>query len=151
LDDLGLPSAAAIRAATNRPHITLLAAGRIDPAVDDDLAGFATRFPLSCVIGAPLVFGAGRFTLTRMVVTSAELLALHADVYRRALPHVVDAPFAHSSPDQWVPHITVGRRFTAAQVGEALSLSDLTSEITARVVGLRRWDGDQRLEHLMVG
>ena len=41
----GIPSAAAIRSSTNRPHITLLAAGRIAPAVDRELAALADRFP----------------------------------------------------------------------------------------------------------
>lgn len=150
LDEAGIPSAAAIRSSTNRPHITLLAAGRIAPALDDELAELADRFPIHCEIGAPLIFGTGRFTLTRMIVGSAQLLALHADVYERCLPHLSAEPFQHSTPGQWVPHVTLGRRLTSVQVGEALGVREVTvPELIGQVVGLRRWDGDQREEHLM--
>lgn len=152
LDEAGIPSAAAIRSSTNRPHITLLAAGRISPAVDRELASLADRFPIPCVIGAPLVFGTGRFTLTRMVVSSAQLLATQADVYERCLPHLSAEPFPHSAPGQWVPHVTLGRRLTSAQVGESLGVREVTTpEIAGDLIGLRRWDGDQREEHLMTG
>lgn len=152
LDEAGIPSAAAIRSSTNRPHITLLAAGRIAPGVDGELAKLADRFPMTCEIGAPLVFGAGRFTLTRMVVASAQLLALQADVYQRCLPHLSGGPFPHTAPGQWVPHVTLGRRLTSVQVGEALGAHEVTfPELVGQVVGLRRWDGDQRAEYLMTG
>ena len=152
LHEAGIPSAAAIRSSTNRPHITLLAAGRIAPAVDRELAALADRFPIPCVIGAPLVFGTGRFTLTRMAVSSAQLLALQADVYERCLPHLSAEPFPHSAPGQWVPHVTLGRRLTSAQVGGSLDLREMTApEIVGELIGLRRWDGDQREEHLMTG
>ncbi len=150
LDDAGLPSAASIRASTNRPHITLIAASQISPEVDDELRELSTEFPIPCVIGAPLVFGAGKLTLTRMIVPSAQLLAVHHAVYRRCLPHVATEPFPHSEPGHWTPHATLGRRFTPAQVGQALAVLDACPDITAQVVGLRRWDGDQHLEHLMV-
>jgi len=152
LDDVGLPSAAAIRAATNRPHITLLAARQIDPSVDKELVGLAGELPIPCVIGSPLVFGAGRFTLTRMIVPSAHLLEVQAEVHRRCLPYVSGEPFAHSAPGQWAPHTTLGRRFTPVQVGQALGVIEATApDITAQVAGLRRWDGDQREEHLLIG
>lgn len=150
LGEAGIPSAAAIRSSTNRPHVTLLAAGRIDPAVDGELMELSDRLPIRCVIGAPLVFGTGRFTLTRMVVASAHLLALHADVYERCLPHLSAEPFPHSAPGQWVPHVTLGRRLMSVQVGEALGVREVTvPELVGHVVGLRRWDGDQRAEYLM--
>ena len=97
LHEAGIPSAAAIRSSTNRPHITLLAAGRIAPAVDREPAALADRFPIPCVIGAPLVFGTGRFTLTRWPSVGATA-ALQADVYERCLPHLSAEPFPHSAP-----------------------------------------------------
>lgn len=150
LDEAGIPSAAAIRSSTNRPHVTLLAAGQIASAVDGEISLLTDRLPIDCVIGAPLVFGTGRFTLTRMVVASTELLALQAEVYERCLRHLSAEPFPHSAPGQWVPHVTLGRRLTSVQVGQALGLAEVAaSEVVGRVIGLRRWDGDQREEHLM--
>lgn len=152
LDEAGLPSAATVRSGTNRPHITLVAAPGIDAALDEALADLFAGLPIPCVIGAPLVFGAGRFTLTRMIVPSARLMELQAQVYRRFLPHASAEAFAHSAPGHWTPHVTLGRRLTAAQVGQALAVREATiPDIASQAVGLRRWDGDQRVEHLLFG
>ncbi|SBS75953.1 conserved hypothetical protein [uncultured Mycobacterium sp.] len=132
----------------NRPHITLIAAERIDPEVDQVLTELADRFPVPAVIGAPLVFGGGRLTLARLVVPTGRLLALHENVYDLCRPFVPNV-FTHCAPGQWTPHVTLGRRFTPAQVGEALSVDGITADIRASIVGLRRWDGDARREYLI--
>jgi 2'-5' RNA ligase superfamily len=151
LADAGLPSRLQVKSATNRPHVTLLAADRISPDVDDVLRELRAWFPLPCTVGAPLVFGGGRLTLARLVVPSAQLLSLHQEVYRRCVPHVSTEPFAHSAPGNWTPHATLGRRFTPAQVGEALGVVDgVARDIAAQVVGLRRWDGDERVERVLI-
>ncbi len=175
LDEAGLPSQVQVHSPTNRPHVTLLAARRIRPEVDDLLRGLADRFPLRCPVGAPLVFGGRRLTLARLIVPSAPLLALHEEVYRRGLPYVEGEPYAHCRPGQWTPHATLGRRMTAEQVGLAMALvtGEVTREVTgetegridgevdgqvggqadlpAQAVGLRRWDSDERVDHLLVG
>ena len=53
LADVGLPSQVHVKSATNRPHITLVAAQRISPDVDESIRDLASRLPLECVIGAP--------------------------------------------------------------------------------------------------
>ena len=152
LDDAGLPSQLRVQSATNRPHVTLLAAGRIPADVDAGLMQLRARFPLPVVVGAPLIFGGGKLTLARLVVASAELLALHRDVVDRCLPHLPQEPYAHSAPGHWTPHVTLGRRFTPEQVAQALAVIDgLSADIDAQAVGLRRWDGDQRVEQVLIG
>ena len=152
LADAGLPSQLRVKSATNRPHVTLVAAQRISPDVDESLRGLASRCPLDCVIGATLVFGGPRLTLARLVVPSAPLLVLHAEVYRLTLPHVTGEPYAHCTPGHWTPHVTVGRRYTVDEIGPALAVVNGSSrDRTARVVGLRRWDSDERVDHLLVG
>ena len=152
LADVGLPSQVHVKSATNRPHITLVAARRIRPDVDESMRALASRLPLDCVIGATLVFGGPRLTLTRLIVPSPALLGLHAEVYRFSLPHVTGEPFAHCAPGHWTPHVTLGRRFTAAEIGPALAVVDRCGgDLAARVVGLRRWDSDERSDHLLVG
>lgn len=147
----GLPSQGRVTAPTNRPHVTLTVADVIDPAVDALLAPLADRLPLPCVLGAPLVFGGGRLTLARLVVPSAELLGLHAEVHRRSLPHLRPGAAAHSAPGRWTPHATLCRRITAAELGEAFRVvGAITGDIDARAVGLRRWDGTRRVEHHLV-
>jgi hypothetical protein len=148
LDDAGLPSQLRVKSATNRPHITLLAAERIAADVDADLMQLRPRFPLPVVVGAPLVFGGGKLTLARLVVASADLLDLHRDVVELCLPHLPQEPYSHSAPGHWTPHVTLGRRFTPEQVAQALIVIDgLSADIDAQVVGLRRWDGDVKREY----
>ena len=150
LADAGLPSQMKVTSDTNRPHITLIAAQRIAPDVDGALTELADSFPLDVTLGAPVVFGAGsRLTLARLVVASAELFALHEQVYARSLPFAPNL-FAHSQPGQWTPHVTLGRRFTPAQIGDALAAVRLTTDIAAAMTGLRRWDGDARTEHSLI-
>lgn len=152
LADADLPSQVQVKSATNRPHVTLVAASRISGDGDDALRELASRFPLDCVIGAPLVFGGPRLTLARLIVPSAALLDLHAEVYRRSLPHIDGEPFGHCEPGHWTAHATLGRRYTAEQIGPALDVvNDSSGDIAARLVGLRRWDSDARVDHLLVG
>jgi hypothetical protein len=152
LADAGLPSQMRVTSATNRPHVTLVAAQRIEAGVDDVLRDLAGELPLPAVIGAPLVFGGPRHTLARLVVPSAALLDLHAAVYRLALPSLARDPYPHCAPGQWTPHVTLGRRYTAGEIGPALTVVDgHDGETAAGLVGLRRWDSDARVEHLLVG
>lgn len=152
LEDAGLPSQIRVSSPTNRPHVTLVAAQRISPAADEPLRGLHDLLPLPCVVGAPLVFGGPRLTLARLIVPSADLLGLHDEVYRRVRAHLTGDAFAHCRPGQWTPHATLGRRFTDAQIGPALAVvNGACGDLDALIVGLRRWDSDERVDHLLVG
>ena len=152
LADAGLPSQLQVKSDTNRPHITLIVAARIGPGVDEPLRTLAGRLPFDCVVGAPLVFGGRRHSLARLIVPSAELLAVHAEVFRIAAPHLTGEPFGHCRPGHWTPHATLGRRYTEAEIGPALGVvDDGRADIAARIVGLRRWDSDERVDHLLIG
>lgn len=153
LADAGLPSQLQVTSPTNRPHVTLLAADRIGAAVDGPVRSLAPRLPLTCVLGAAVVFAGPRRTLARLVVASAALLELHDQVYRSCLPHLDGEPFAHCRPGRWTPHATLGRRFTADDVGAvfARAQSALEPDLEVRAVGVRRWDGHNRVDHLLIG
>lgn len=152
LDEAGLPSQAHVKSPTNRPHITLIAARRIGPGVDDVLRGLAGRLPVTAVVGAPLVFGGSRHALARLIVPSAELLDLHAEIYRLCLPHVIGEPFDHCRPGHWTAHVTLGRRFTAGEVGDAMAVvNGHGNDLVGTVAGLRRWDSHLRVDHVLVG
>ena len=152
LADAGLPSQVRVKSATNRPHITLVAAPRISADADEGLRGLAARLPLDCVVGAPLVFSGPRLSLARLIVPSSELLDVHAEVYRLTLPHITGDPYPHCSPGRWTPHATLGRRYTADEIGPALAVvNGCGGDLAARVVGLRRWDSDERADHMLVG
>lgn len=147
----GLPSQARVTAPSNRPHVTLVVADSIAAAGDDELTALADLLPLDCVIGAPLLFGAGRFTLARLIVPSADLLDLQAQVHDICLPHMSPGPAPHTVPGRWTPHATLARRVDAAQLGGAVDvIPEFGTDVVGRFVALRRWDGDQRVEHHLI-
>ncbi|MCX2963989.1 2'-5' RNA ligase family protein [Gordonia aquimaris] len=155
LADAGLPSAACIRASTNRPHVTLIAAGHIDGGVDDALGACAKDLPLPCRIGAPVLFGHGtRRTLARVVVPSAALLALHRRVCDIATPFLGDnGAFAHAAPGDWTPHITLARRVDTTQLAAVLDVLDAVGSLedSGSFTTVRRWDPDNRRDHIVAG
>lgn len=143
LREAGIPS----QAPASRPHVTLTVAERIDPEVDTLLASLKDRFPLRCVVGAPLLFGRSQLILTRLIVPTADLLAVHADVHRLSMPHLQPGPMANSLPGQWTGHTTLARRVSGHQLGRALRIAGRPSEIKGSFVGLRRWDGSAKREY----
>ena len=127
----------------HRPHLTLYAGDRVPDEAETALPSVLTGLDLVLRIGAPLVFGrSGRFILVRLVVPSMELLGLQCRVAQvcAADPH---GPFGTG---RWSPHVTLARRMTGAQVGQALDLlsRESASETDARVTRCRRWDGRAR-------
>lgn len=143
LSDAGLRSPAP----TSRPHVTMVVADRISPDVDGLLIGVTERLPLPCVIGAPLVLGGSAFTLVRLVIPTIELLALQRHVYKVCAPHLMPGPAANTLPGQWTPHVTLARRVDPSQLPRVLTIRRVTHDINARLEGLRRWNGDERVEH----
>jgi hypothetical protein len=141
-DDL---AAASIKPPPGRPHVTVIAARRIDAAVDDLLPAIARRLPLSCAVGAPVLFGQHSFVLTRLIVPSAELLELHAETHRLSGPYLT--PLANTVPGQWTAHVTVARRVAGLALDHALRIASTPVQIEGRLAGLRRWDGDERVEY----
>lgn len=142
----GIPS----QAPASRPHATLLVADRIAAEVDEQLTPVSRRLPLACVIGAPLVFGRAKTVLARLLVPTAELLAVHAEVYRVCSPHLAPpGPAANSTPGRWTAHVTLARRVGGVQLGRAVRIAGKPPEIDAVITGVRRWEGDKKAEHLI--
>jgi 2'-5' RNA ligase len=129
----GLSSMAAHRAVSNRPHITVLVRPTLDPVTFSDAIA---RLPIPLTLGDPIVFRHGsRAVLARCVVPSDDLLAFHEEIHRIAPPGE-DAP--HTTPGNWVPHVTLVRRLEVASLPDALAL--LGGDLSGMAVGLRRWD-----------
>jgi 2'-5' RNA ligase len=151
LADADLPSQGNIRSTSNRPHVTLLAADSIDPAVDASLVALAETIGMTVDIGALLVFRGRRATAARLVVPSLSLLQLHQRIFDLAAPHLDTDPLPHVTPGSWTPHITLARRLGDQQIAEVVTaLHDSPDPFTATVAGLRRWNGDTREEfHLL--
>ncbi len=144
----GVPSQAGHTAPSNRPHVTLTVATQMDDAVDVALEALLDRLPLPCVLGAPMLFGGGRtVTLVRLVVPSADLLALHAGVHAACLPHMPNGVLPHADPGRWTPHVTLGRRIPPDLVPLALAIPDIARDIEGEITALRHWDGNAKQEH----
>jgi hypothetical protein len=141
----GIPS----QAPASRPHVTLVVADRIAPDVDAVLMPVAQRLPLQCAVGASVLFGRSNAVLARLIVPTADLLAVHAEVHRVSGPHVVPGPMPNSLPGHWTAHVTLARRVGGAQLGRALRVAGRPSEIAGSIAGLRRWDGNKKVEHLI--
>lgn len=148
LAQAGIRSLAAHSAGSNRPHVTVSVSDELTGDVDAALRPVLDRLPLRCVLGAPLLFGAGRaVTLVRLVVPSAELLDLHAEVHRICLPYMSKGSLPHSVPGQWTPHVTLARRVPSDRLPAALALPAVTRDLAATAVGLRHWDGNAKIVH----
>lgn len=141
----GIPS----QAPASRPHVTMVVADHIAADVDALLSPVSKRLPLACSVGAPVLFGRAKVVFTRLVVPTSELLALHAEVHRLCLPHLAPGPMSNNLPGQWTAHVTMARRVGGAQLGRALRIAGRPAQIDGRFAGLRRWDGDKRVEHMI--
>ena len=129
-----LPSLASHTAASNAPHVTLVAGERLDPAeLPTDTFDL---LPLPLRFGAVAVFPAARdrFVLVRTVAVTAELIALHARVAAASA-----GPVPTSLPGAWTPHVTLARRLTSDQVALALPL--LATPDDGTLAAARFWDG----------
>ena len=144
---VGIRSQAAHRSPSNRPHITLTVAERMDDTVDAALLPVLARLPLDCRIGARMLFGSRAITLVRLVVPSVQLLALHAEVHRICLAQTPDGPLVHAEPGAWTPHVTLARRLSPEVLPQALALPQVSHEIPGRITGLRHWDGNTKVVH----
>lgn len=149
LADAGLPSQAQHPSPANRPHVTLTVAQRIEPAVDAALRESAGRLPLDCRIGAPMIFGRTTLSLVRLIVPAAGLLQLHESVDGICLPYLSPTPFPHARPGEWTPHVTLARRLAPSDLAAALEVIGL-DDAAGTFAGLRRWDGDARVDTLIV-
>lgn len=143
--EAGIDSQARVRAESNRPHITLFVARAVPLDVEPDLRPVTADIELDLRLGGFVVFGGRHATLARLVVPTAALLDLQAQVFE-ALSACPGVP-AHIRPGEWTPHVTLARRVPASQVGAAIVAAHPAGrDLTGRSAGVRRWDGDAKHE-----
>lgn len=149
LTDAALPSQGDLATPTNRPHLTLVAANRID-AGRVDLTAIAMRLPIPLVVGPPLVLGGGsRLVLARSVAPSTELVSIQA-LASRLSAALCEGRSPTSLPGRWTPHTTLARRMSAADLTAALTALSF-GVIEAQAISVRYWNGDDRSEQIMAG
>ncbi|MGE2713849.1 2'-5' RNA ligase family protein [Mycolicibacterium litorale] len=147
LSAAGIRSQSANRSPSNRPHVTLTVAEDMAGGVDDALRPLLGMLPMDGLIGAPMLFGARTLVLVRLLVPSVPLLEFHREVDRLCRPHIVGAPLPHTAPGQWTPHVTLARRVPPDQLPAAMAVRGLGADLRCRIVGLRHWDGNNRVEY----
>jgi hypothetical protein len=144
LQAAGLPSQGRHTGASNRPHLTLALSAAAPEPVRARLAAIAAALPVPATVGAVLVFGRRQFILSRLLVPDPALLTLQRQVVQ-ALDEPVDRHGTFGA-GAWLPHVTLGRRFTAAQVAAALAVIHATA-VPGTLNRLRLWDMSAHEEH----
>lgn len=156
LIDAGLPSSGRHAGASNRPHITLVAAPSLAPRTLPDLdervaaavAGMGEILDQALETAGLLIFGPprGTYVLCRQIIPTRELLELQRLVHESVQPVPGQSP--QTFPDLWTPHLTLGRKLTGHQLARALPVLP-RRQVRGRAAGLRRWDSTARTVRLL--
>ena len=122
-----------VKSPTNRPHVTLLARAADRPEDVDDVAARAGS--AAAAMRGRRTRGVRRspLTLARLIVPSAELLELHAEILRISLPHLAPGAAPNTVAGQWTPHTTLARRVEPSQLAQALMIRKTTRDIRRQV------------------
>ncbi|MFD6894774.1 2'-5' RNA ligase family protein [Rhodococcus sp. NPDC060086] len=145
----GIDSQARVRTESNRPHITLFVAESIPREAEEAARAAVSGVEVPVQLGGVVLFGGRHATVGRLVVPSAALLELHAQVFS-ALAQCPGIP-AHIRPGEWTPHVTLARRVPADRIGAAAIAAHVTPGDPAGTADrIRRWDGTAKQEWLLV-
>ncbi|MFD6281053.1 2'-5' RNA ligase family protein [Streptomyces sp. NPDC060209] len=137
LADEGLPSQAAHRHPTNRPHLTLVSADTLPAEIRGRLRQAFAGLPVPLRLDGLVRFSGRMQVLAWAVRPDDVLLHLHETVWRivREAPQS-GRPNSHLAPARWAPHITLGRgRDTAWDVPDN-RLLPATADASAVATGL---------------
>jgi hypothetical protein len=143
LDAAGFEALSRHHSPSNRPHVTVASVVRLpDGAVPRLAALLARSLPVEVRLGPPLVLGPGPRVLARSLVPDGALVRLHAEAaLTLGVPR--DSRYA---PGRWVPHLSLARRLTDAEVGNALDVLADDEGTPVRFTRGRLWDGNARAE-----
>ncbi|WP_049822571.1 2'-5' RNA ligase family protein [Arthrobacter sp. H41] len=143
LEDLDLPNQSRHASSSNSPHLTLLAAARIDAGHDAGLASAVQGLPYALATAGLLVFPTKhKYVLARQVVPSPEMIRLHQRIWS---VHAAADPAPNTAPGRWTPHITLARGLSAEQLGQAVAAVARRELPPLSAVAARRWDGGAKV------
>ncbi|THJ68636.1 2'-5' RNA ligase family protein [Arthrobacter echini] len=145
LERAGLPNLSNHGSGSNAPHITLVAASRIDDRYDEELAAASQGAPFEIATAGFIVFPTRRkFVLARQVVASTALGGLHSRIWSALDGLAGSVPL--TVRESWTPHITLAHSLTSDQLAAAF---DVLRERKPERLGagpVRRWDShDKRI------
>ncbi|HEX5405061.1 MAG TPA: 2'-5' RNA ligase family protein [Pseudonocardiaceae bacterium] len=132
LEQAGVPSPAT-GAGHHRPHVSFALGSAIPAAARRDLAVDLARLAMPRLWLYTLgTFPTAENVLFLGAVTDAELLAVHVAVHDTLAGRVRD-PWAYFLPGAWVPHCTLTREITPAQLTTAFADLHPVEPIRAKI------------------
>ncbi|MFD6026537.1 2'-5' RNA ligase family protein [Streptomyces griseoluteus] len=141
LAETGMPSLAAHRHATNRPHLTLTTAPELPWDVRPALAEAFSTLPLPLRLEGTLRFEGRTSVLAWRVAAEAGLATLQRRV-GELLPGAGNPLF---EPENWVPHLSLGRTRTGPDSWPAELLpAELSEPWEGRFTAARSYDTESR-------
>lgn len=141
----GVPTLASLQNERHRPHVSLVAASRLDPAgVADALDGLAVGRGLTLDLDFVGQF-VGR-VLWLGVTATEELIAHHRAVLDRLTGAGVDV-WEHYRPGRWVPHCTLSMRVPNALMSAAVRRCLEMLPLEATVVAAALTDHARGISH----
>ncbi|MEU7904941.1 2'-5' RNA ligase family protein [Actinoplanes sp. NPDC049118] len=136
LEAEGIPTLASLLAERHRPHLSLVAAARLEP---EPVAAALADLDLGVGLTLDLDF-VGQFVgrvLWLGVTPTAELLEVHRAVHERLTAAGIDV-WDHYRPGRWVPHCTVSLRvpnpLLATALRRCLEILPVRATVTAASV-----------------
>ncbi|SFK20185.1 2'-5' RNA ligase family protein [Streptomyces pini] len=143
----GMPSQEAHTHPTNRPHLTLAAAGALPDAAREKVTEALAALPLGLCLDGLLRFAGRTHVLAWAVRPDPGLLRLHEAVWRAlaASPEAGGTNPLHA-PGRWVPHITLGRSRRPAwdRPDPELLPAGLRGPVRGRLTAARSYDSATR-------
>jgi hypothetical protein len=140
LRDAGLASQLDHPAATNAPHVTVLALPAIDATVEAravELIG--PLLPIRVRASGVAVLGGRKATVARLLDVPEELVRAVLDLRERA---------GGERHPGWLPHVTLARRLPRAEVRQALDVLGY-ADVELILTALRRWDPERHEVRLL--
>ncbi|MFK4111347.1 2'-5' RNA ligase family protein [Streptomyces sp. NPDC002176] len=141
LAEAGLPSLAGHRHPTNRPHLTLTTASELPWDARPTLTAALSVLPLPLRLEHTLRFEGRTSVLAWRVAPDAALAALQRRVWE-LLPGAGNPLF---EPDDWVPHLTLGRTRSSTDPWPAdLLPTELSEPWEGTFTAARSYDSEAR-------
>ncbi|BFU43120.1 2'-5' RNA ligase family protein [Krasilnikovia sp. MM14-A1004] len=149
LEAEGIPTMASLHSEKHRPHVSLAAAARLEPApVAAALAGLGLGVGLTVDLDFVGQF-VGR-VLWLGITPTAELLAAHREVHERLAAAGIEV-WDHYRPGRWVPHCTVSLRVPNPLLGPALRRCLEILPVRATVTAASVTDHANDIAHSLAG
>lgn len=143
LDDAGLPSQAAHRHESNRPHITVAVVDDWDSDTSTLLTTAVTRLPVPLHLDGLRTFGQRRLTVVVALALEPQLISVHEAVHAILDANAWGVEERHV-PGRWAPHLTLGRGMDRAQEAAARQLLESMTWPNGYATGARTYDTESR-------